>query len=146
MAVFTSQSAKVLMPRTIADGMVKATRTTSTVGRLSQAEPMRFGNTDILVFNDFPKAEFVEEGGDKSSTTGGFSSVTAVPHKAQVTMRFNQEVQFADEDYQLGIFTELANAGALALSRALDLGLYHRINPPDRASNQFLDKLPDGNQ
>ena len=44
-------------------------------------------------------------------------------------MRFNQEVQFADEDYQLGIFTELANAGALALSRALDLGLYHRINP-----------------
>ena len=28
--------------------------------------------------------------------------MTAKPHKAQVTMRFNEEVQWADEDYQVG--------------------------------------------
>jgi hypothetical protein len=129
MAVFGTTEAKVLMPRNIADGMVKATRTTSTVAKLSGREPQRFGETDIITFNDLPKAEFVAEGAQKGSTTGGFGFVTVKPKKAQVTMRFNEEVQWADEDYQLGIFRELSAAGEVALSRALDLGLYHRINP-----------------
>ena len=129
MAVFGTSDAAVLMPSNIADGMITAARSTSVVARLSGREPMRFGDTKYITFNDFPKAEFVEEGADKASTTGGFDSVTAVPHKAQVTMRFNQEVQWADEDYQLGVLRELGAAGQVALSRALDLGLIHRINP-----------------
>lgn len=129
MAVFGSSDAQVLLPRNIADGMIKEARTESTVAVLSGREPQRFGETEYIIFNDFPKAEFVEEGAQKASTTGGFTSVRSKPHKAQVTMRFNQEVQWADEDYQLGILTELASAGRTALARALDLGLYHRINP-----------------
>lgn len=129
MAVFGSTDAKVLMPRSIADGMVKDTKTGSTVAALSNREPQRFGETDIITFNDFPRAEFVEEGADKSSSKHGFDSVTVTPKKAQVTMRFNQEVQWADEDHQLGVFRELSAAGSVALARALDLGLYHRINP-----------------
>lgn len=129
MAIFSTQNAHVLMPREIADGMIKETRSTSVLAALSGREPMRFGDKDYLVFNDFPKAEFVEEGAQKSSTTGGFTSVTAKPHKAQVTMRFNQEVQWADEDYQLQILSQLAAEGKVALSRALDLGAIHRINP-----------------
>lgn len=129
MAVFGTADAKVLLPRNIADGMITASRSTSVVARLSGREPMRFGEVDYITFNDFPKAEFVEEGADKASTTGGFDSVTAKPHKAQVTMRFNEEVQWLDEDYQLGVLRELGNAGGVALSRALDLGLIHRINP-----------------
>ena len=129
MAVFGTADAKVLMPRNIADGMITASRSTSVIAKLSAREPQRFGEVDYITFNDFPKAEFVEEGADKASTTGGFGSVTAKPHKAQVTMRFNEEVQWADEDYQLGVLRELGDAGGVALSRALDLGLIHRINP-----------------
>jgi len=44
-------------------------------------------------------------------------------------MRFNEEVQWADEDYQLDVLNQLAQKGSEALSRALDLGLYHRVNP-----------------
>ena len=129
MAVFSTNDAKVLLPRNIADGMIQQARTLSTVAKLSNQEPQRFGETDYIVFNDFPKAEFVGEGADKASTKGGFDSVTGKPHKAQVTMRFNEEVQWADEDYQLNVLNQLAAAGKTALSRALDLGLYHRINP-----------------
>lgn len=129
MAVFGTADAKVLMPRNIADGMITASRSTSVVGRLSGREPMRFGEVDYITFNDFPKAEFVEEGAQKASTTGAFDNVTAKPHKAQVTMRFNEEVQWLDEDYQLGVLSQLSEAGGVALSRALDLGLIHRINP-----------------
>lgn len=129
MAVFGTGQAAPLMPREIADGMVKKTLSTSTIAKLSAQEPMRFGKTDIITFNDLPRAQFVEENGDKESTTGSFSSVTAAPHKAQVTMRFSQEVQWADDEHQLGVLRTLASAGADALSRALDLGVYHRINP-----------------
>ncbi|MGO1319925.1 MAG: phage major capsid family protein [Galactobacter sp.] len=129
MAVFDQTNAQVLMPREIADGIVTKTQSTSTLAKLSAAEPMKFGKTDIITFDNFPKAEFVEAGADKSSTTGGFGAVTATPHKAQVTMRFDQEVQWLDEDYQLGVLNQLASKGSEALSRALDLGLYHRINP-----------------
>jgi hypothetical protein len=129
MAVFSSTDAKVLMPRNLADGMIQQTRTLSTVAKLSGSEPQRFGETDYIIFNDFPKAEFVEEGAPKGSTTGGFDYVTGKAHKAQVTMRFNEEVQWAQEDYQLNVLGQLASAGQVALSRALDLGLYHRINP-----------------
>ena len=117
------------MPREIADGMVKKTLSTSTIAKLSAQEPMRFGKTDIITFNDLPRAQFVEENGDKESTSGSFGSVTAAPHKAQVTMRFSQEVQWADDEHQLGVLRTLASAGADALSRALDLGVFHRINP-----------------
>lgn len=128
MAVFGTGALKNL-PRTIADGMVKEARTASTVAALSNREPMRFGNVDIITFNDMPKAEFVEEGAEKASTTGSFGVVTAVPRKAQFTMRFNQEVQWMDQDYQLGVLSELAAAGKDALADALDLGVYHAINP-----------------
>lgn len=128
MAVFGTGGLKNL-PRQIADGLVKDVRTGSSVAALSPREPMRFGDVDIVTFNDVPRAEFVEQGGQKSHTTGSFDFVTASPRKAQVTMRFNEEVQWADQDYQLGVLTELADAGKGALARALDLGVYHRLNP-----------------
>jgi phage terminase large subunit-like protein len=129
MAVFSTNESKILMPREIADGMIKDAQTTSTLAQLSGQEAQKFGEVEYMIFNDFPKAEFVEEGAAKSSTTGGFTSVKAKPRKAQVTMRFNEEVQWADEDYQLNVLSELGGAGSTALSRALDLGAYHRINP-----------------
>lgn len=128
MAVFGTSGLKSL-PRNIADGMVQKVQTGSTIAALSGREAMRFGNTDIITFNDVPKAEFVAEGAEKASTTGTFGFVTATPKKAQVTMRFNQEVEWADADYQLGVLSTLSDAGAVALARALDLGAYYRLNP-----------------
>lgn len=128
MATFGTGQLKNL-PRNIADGMVKDVVQGSTVAALSARRPQRFGNEDIITFTGRPKAEFVGEGQQKSSTTGEFDFVTSTPKKAQVTMRFNEEVQWADEDYQLGVLSTLSEAGSEALARALDLGLYHRINP-----------------
>ncbi|RLP70874.1 phage major capsid protein [Mycetocola reblochoni] len=143
MAVFGSGDLKNL-PRSIADGIVRDVQTASTVAALSGREAMRFGNTDIITFNDVPRAEFVGEGAEKGSTTGAFGFVTAKPRKAQVTMRFNQEVQWADQDYQLGVLNELSAAARTALARALDLGVYHRINPIDGAAIKSFTEYVNG--
>lgn len=119
----------IALPRNIAAGMFTTASTGSAVTQLSGQQPMQFGDVDFMTFNVPPRAEYVGEGAQKSDSDVGFGVKTARPHKAQVTMRFNQEVRWADEDYQLGVLTTLADAGGTALARALDLGVFHGINP-----------------
>lgn len=119
----------ITLPRQLASGMFAKATTGSAVAILSGEAPMQFGTVDFMTFNTRPRAEYVGEGVAKSPTPVAFGVKSATPHKAHVTMRFNEEVRWADEDYQLGVLSTLADAGAVALARALDLGVFHGINP-----------------
>lgn len=123
------QSGDLRFPTQIADGIVEKAKTASTVAALSGQEPMRFGDVDIITFDDDLTAEFVEQSAPKGADDAKPQHVTAVPHKAVVQMRTSNEFQYADEDYRTGILDRFADKYALALSRALDLGLYYRLNP-----------------
>lgn len=125
----TLVSGDLHFPTDVADGIVQKAKTGSTIAALSGQEPMRFGNVDIITFDDDLTAEFVEQSGAKGADDAKPSFVTATPHKAVVQMRTSNEFQWADEDYRLGILDAFADKYALALARALDLGLYYRINP-----------------
>lgn len=130
MAILDSSNLTTILPEQFAGKIIEKAKSTSTVARLSQSEPMRFGNVNYVTFNDTVKAEFVEEGGEKSSTGAAWNKVTAVPHKSQVTVRVSNEFLWTDEDHQAEIIDrDVVPAMYKALSRALDLGLYHRINP-----------------
>src|SRR5687768_6080283 len=119
----------ITLPKNIADGMFKKTIDGSAVVALSGAEPQKFGEVTHMTLTGRPRAEYVGEGADKGHTTTTFGTKVVTPHKVQVTQRFNEEVQWADEDYQLGILQTLADEGGIALARALDLGVFHGINP-----------------
>lgn len=119
----------ITLPKNIADGMFKKAQTGSAIAALSGQEPQKFGEVTYMTLTGRPKAELVAEGANKADTNATFGTKIATPHKFQVTMRFNEEVQWADEDYQLGVLQTLADEGGLALSRALDLGGFHGINP-----------------
>jgi len=123
------QSGDLHFPTQIADGIVEKAKTGSTVAALSGQEPMRFGNVDIITFDDDLTAEFVEQSAPKGSDNAKPAFVTATPHKAVVQMRTSDEFKWADEDYQTGILDRFGDKVSLALSRALDLGLYYRLNP-----------------
>ena len=123
------QSTDLFLPTQIADGIVERVKTASTVAALKGQAPMRFGNVNIVTFDEDLSAEFVEESEHKSSDEARPQFVTAVPHKAVVQMRTSDEFKWADEDYQLGILAKYQEKCARAISRALDLGLYYRLNP-----------------
>lgn len=123
------QSTDLFLPTNVANGIIERTKTASTVASLSGQEPMRFGNVNYITFDEDLTAEFVEESEHKSSDVAKPSFVTAVPHKAVVQMRTSEEFKWADEDYQLGILAKYQEKCARAISRALDLGLYYRLNP-----------------
>lgn len=126
MALNTSD---LTLPSQIVDGIVTKAKTGSTIAALSTAEPMRFGDVQIVTFDDDLTAEFVEESGAKSPDDAKPGSVVAVPHKAIVNFRTSDEFLIADEQYQLGILDQFQAKCANALARALDLGAYFRINP-----------------
>lgn len=122
-------TSNITLPKNIAAGMWSKAQTGSVVAALSGSEPMQFGNVDVMTFNTPPRAEYVGEGANKASSTVAFGVKTITPKKVQLTLRFNEEVQWADEDYQIGVLQTMGDAGSVALARALDLGVIHRLNP-----------------
>lgn len=119
----------ITLPTNIAQGLFSKAQTGSAVAALSGQTPQQFGSTTVVTLNGRPRAEYVGEGADKSSSSITFGTKQISPRKVQYTMRTSEEVLWADEDYQLGILTALADNGAEALARALDLGVFHGINP-----------------
>ena len=122
-------SGMIALPRDVAQGIVKKAKNTSTIQTLSPASPMLFKDVEHLVFTKEPEAEFVAEGGRKSASEAKIDPVPGGIHKAQVTVRLSNEVEWADEDNQLQIIDAVTEASARAVGRALDYGVYHAINP-----------------
>src|SRR5690625_148720 len=105
----------------------------SVVASLSGAIPMKFGAGEAMVF-DIGEAEYVGEGQQKGATTVTKATQTVAPFKFHKTIRFNQEVLWADEDHQLGVIQDILTQIQPALSRALDYGVIHGINPATGAA------------
>ena len=104
----------------------------STVASLSGQTPMTFGEGESWTF-DIGEAEYVAEGGQKGASTIVPTNKAIKPFKFHKTLRFNEEVLWADEDRQLEVVDEILELVQPALSRALDFGVFHEINPADGA-------------
>ena len=117
------------IPNSISQGIFEKAQKGSTLARLSGARPQKFGKQTAWILTAPPKAEIVSESGQKSPTPAAYAAKTINPIKLQVTMRFSQEVKWADEDVQIGVLQDLAANAGIALGRALDLVGIHKINP-----------------
>ena len=103
-------------------------RNGSAVATLSTPTPMTFGEGESWTF-DIGEAEYVGEGAQKGASTITPTTKTVKPFKFHKTLRFNEEVLWADEDRQLEVVNEILDLITPALSRALDFGVFHEINP-----------------
>lgn len=126
MAALTTGS--LTIPTQLLDPWVNNIHKGSTISQLSGSTPMKFGKGEAFVF-DSGEAEYVGEGANKSSNSVTKTTQTVEPHKFQKTIRFTEEVKWADEDHQLGVIQQILDQIQPALSRALDYGVIHGINP-----------------
>jgi HK97 family phage major capsid protein len=117
------------IPNDIVSGIFEKAQKGSTLARLSGARPQKFGTAQAWVLTGAPKAELVGEAAEKSPTPATYGSKLISPYKLQVTMRFSDEVMYADEDVQIGVLQDLSTNAGAALGRALDLVGIHKINP-----------------
>lgn len=116
------------VPDQIFDPWLGAIRNGSTIAQLSDSIPMKFGAGKSLTFS-IGEAELVEEGANKGPSRFEPKVKTVAPHKFQKTVRWTEEVMWADEDHQLGVIAQVLAEIQPALSRALDFGVFHGLNP-----------------
>jgi len=121
------------LPDQILDPWLGKVQGGSTVAVLSNSIPMKFGNGTSMTF-DIGEAEYVGEGANKGASTFTPTTVTTAPFKFHKTVRWTEEVMWADEDAQLGVVQQILNLIQPALSRALDFGVFHAINPTGGAA------------
>ena len=92
------QTGALQMPPVLAKKLITDVKTKSTVAALSAKEPKLFGADEKYIqFTGKPRAQFVEEGQAKSSSTPSLGSFQSATHTAQVTMRTSNQVKWADE-------------------------------------------------
>ena len=116
------------LPAQIIDPWLGKVQGGSVVAALSGSIPMLFGAGSTMTF-DIGEAEYVGEGAAKGASTITPTTQTVAPFKFHKTLRFNEEVRWADEDAQAGVITSILAQIQPALSRALDFGVIHGINP-----------------
>lgn len=126
MATFTTSGLNI--PDQVLDPWLGKVKYGSSIATLSGATPMKFGPGHSMTF-DIGEAEYVGEGANKGPSTITPTTVTVKPFKFHKTVRWTDEVKWADEDHQLGVIEQVLAAIQPALSRALDFGVFHGINP-----------------
>jgi hypothetical protein len=126
MAILTTGDLNI--PDEVLDPWLGKVKYGSSVAALSNSIPMKFGSGSSMTF-DIGEAEYVGEGANKGSSTFTPTTVSTDPFKFHKTVRWTDEVMWADEDHQLGVVSQILDLIQPALSRALDFGVYHGINP-----------------
>lgn len=121
------------LPDNIIDPWLGKVQYGSTIAALSASEPLKFGKGKAMVF-DIGEAEYVGEGQSKGASSFTKTIQNTNPFKFHKTVRWTDEVKYADEDYQLGVLTQILSLIQPALSRALDFGVIHGINPATGAT------------
>jgi hypothetical protein len=121
------------IPDQVFDPWLGKVNSGSAVAALSQSIPMRFGAGSTMTF-DIGEAEYVGEGANKGASTITPTTKTVTPFKFHKTVRWTDEVQWADADHQLNVVSQVLDLIQPALSRALDFGVFHGINPTGGAA------------
>jgi hypothetical protein len=123
----------IAIPNQIFDPWLGKVNSGSAVAALSNSIPMLFGSGSTMTF-DIGEAEYVGEGANKGASTVTPTTKTVTPFKFHKTVRWTEEVQWASEDHQLQVVSQVLDLIQPALSRALDFGVFHGINPTGGAA------------
>lgn len=133
MATLLTTTSPLELPKQKIEPWLGKVRDGSAVAALSPALPMIFGPGQSFTFN-IGEAEYVGEGANKGASTITPTAQTVTPFKFHKTVRMSQEVLWADEDGQIAAVDQILAEIQPALSRALDYGIFHGINPTGGAA------------
>ena len=139
-----TNTTNIKLPVEIAKDLVSKVADTSVIQTLSASSPAIFANRASILFTQDPEAEIVGESAQHSSQTVGLKPVDHIIKKLSVTVRFSNEVQWADEDSQLQIVDAIVDKSAAALGRGLDYLVFHALNPATGMAASGLTALTAG--
>lgn len=139
-----TNTTNIKLPVEIAKDIVSKAADTSVIQTLSASSPAIFANRASILFTQDPEAEVVGESTPHSSQTVGLKPVDHIIKKLSVTVRFSDEVKWADEDSRLQIVDAIVDKSAAALGRGLDYLVFHALNPATGMAASGLTALTAG--
>ena len=139
-----TNTSNIKLPVEIAKDLVSKVADTSVIQTLSASSPAIFANRASILFTQDPEAEIVGESSQHSSQTVGLKPVDHIIKKLSVTVRFSDEVKWADEDSRLQIVDAIVDKSAAALGRGLDYLVFHALNPATGMAASGLTALTAG--
>lgn len=139
-----TNTTNIKLPVEIAKDIVSKAADTSVIQTLSASSPAIFANRASILFTQDPEAEVVGESTQHSSQTVGLKPVDHIIKKLSVTVRFSDEVKWADEESRLQIVDAIVDKSAAALGRGLDYLVFHALNPATGMAASGLTALTAG--
>lgn len=119
----------IKLPSQVADELVSKVADTSVIQTLSASSPAIFANRSSILFTKDPEAEVVGENAPHNPSEAKTEPIDHIIKKLSVTVRFSDEVRWADEDNQLKIVDAIVDKSSAALGRGLDYVVFHALNP-----------------
>lgn len=120
--------AKLEVPIHIIQPWLNRLKDGSVITALSSRKGLPYGDSKWLKFSD-GEAQYVEEGQAKLGSSVKVTSGTAKTFKFQKRIRFSDEVLYAAHEEQMHLLQQVLDDMVGALSRALDYGIIHAIDP-----------------
>ena len=117
-----------VLPTSVASGIWLGAEKRSAVLGVANVRPQTFGSNQYLTLSSPVKAEIVGAGADKAPSGGAITPITVPPLKVHATIRVDQEVEWADQDHQLLVMSDLAFALEQALAEQIDAAVIHRVS------------------
>ncbi|WP_314951608.1 phage major capsid protein [Lancefieldella parvula] len=139
-----TNTTNIKLPVEIAKDLVSKAADTSVIQTLSASSPAIFANQASILFTQDPEAEIVGESAQHSSQSVGLKPVDHNIKKLSVTVRFSNEVKWADEDSRIQIVDAIVDKSAAALGRGLDYLVLHGLNPATGMAASGLTALTAG--
>lgn len=124
------QTNAVTLPRDVTLAIAKKAEGTSAIAKLSPADTLNgWADSSYNVFSETPEAEVVAEGAKKSGGDVTLRVVEGRRFTVQTTTRVSKQLQWADEADQLQILDAIQADQTEKLARALDVVVFHGVNP-----------------
>lgn len=127
-------TANIALPKKVAAAIRTKIKDSSTIAALSPREGKLFQDETYLVFDGASEADVVAEGAAKGYYEQAVTPIVANRATIQTTTRVSKQLQWADEDDQLEIISQIQNDQAEAMARAIDYLTYHAVNPKTGAT------------
>ena len=120
----------ITLPNNIADGLWSKAITGSAVAALSGQEPQKFGTTTVMTLTGRPRAEYVGEGAAEVAAPPRPSAPRPSPRtRCRSRCGSTRRSSGPTRTTSSASSTPSPPRAAAALGRALDLGVFHGINP-----------------
>ncbi|MDY6064950.1 MAG: phage major capsid protein [Finegoldia sp.] len=127
-----------LFSNVVVDDLINKVKGKSSVAKLSGQSPIAFNGNEIFIFSFDKEVNIVGENQKKAVGGVNITSKKMIPLKLEYSARFSDEFMYSTNEYRFNIMKEFNDGYSRKLARAIDLMVFHGVNPRDNTASTII--------